>query len=187
MRLPSAELLGLAYGLSEVALGLLKRSGTASRETDRSSLRVLWAVILCSVATAVPAARMLPLFDSELLARAYPLGVGVFVAGLALRWYAIVALGRFFTVDVAIAADHRVVESGPYRYVRHPSYAGAILAFLGFGICLGNWFSLLAVTLPVAWAFLRRIEIEEAALAGALGDAYRDYARRTKRLVPFVY
>ncbi|MFO1394504.1 MAG: isoprenylcysteine carboxylmethyltransferase family protein [Steroidobacteraceae bacterium] len=73
------------------------------------------------------------------------------------------------------------------RGVRHPSYTGALLAFVGYGICLGNWISLAVVTVPIAWAFMRRIEVEELALNGALGERYVAYARRTKRLVPWVY
>lgn len=187
MQLPSVGLLGICYGLSEVLLGVFKRSGTASQATDRSSLRVLWAVILASIALAVLAASRLPRFGSALLASGYALGVLVFLAGLGLRWYAIIYLGRFFTVDVAIAEDHRVVDSGPYRLVRHPSYTGALMAFLGIGICLGNWVSLAVATLPIAVAFMWRIHVEEAALAGALGERYAEYARRTKRLLPWVY
>jgi protein-S-isoprenylcysteine O-methyltransferase len=187
MKLPSAELLGLCFGLSEVALSVFKRSGTKSAGTDRSSLRVLWLVILLSVTAAIFAAVKLPQARSDWLARGYALGVALFAAGLVLRWYAIAYLGRFFTVDVAIAADHRVVDSGPYRTLRHPSYTGVLLAFFGFGICLGNWISLAAVTLPIAWAFIRRIEVEEAALNHALGGSYAAYSRRTKRLVPWLY
>jgi protein-S-isoprenylcysteine O-methyltransferase len=187
MDLPTAQTLGICYGLSEVALGIFKRSGAPSQATDRSSLRLLWVVILASVAVAIVATRTLPQFGSQLLASGYPLGLLVFLAGLALRWYAIVYLGRFFTVDVAIAEDHRVVDSGPYRIVRHPSYTGALLAFLGFGICLGNWVSLAVATLPIALAFMRRIHVEEAALNQVLGERYAEYARRTRRLVPWVY
>lgn len=185
--MPSAEALGIAYGLSEVVLGLVKRSGAGSAATDRSSLRLIWVVILASVAVAIVGRGLVPQAWSPLLARCYPLGVALFASGLALRWYAILHLGRYFTVDVAIAGDHRVVETGPYRFLRHPSYSGALLAFVGYGICLASWVSLAAVTVPIALAFLRRIEIEEAALVGALGDAYRAYARRTRRLIPFVY
>ncbi len=187
MDLPTAQSLGICYGLSEVALGIFKRSGTPSQATDRSSLRFLWFVILASIALSIVAAKTMPQFGSQLLAVGYSLGVLVFVLGLALRWYAIVYLGRFFTVDVAIAEDHRVVDSGPYGVVRHPSYTGALLAFLGFGICLGNWLSLALIILPIALAFMRRIHVEEAALNAALGERYAAYARRTKRLVPWVY
>lgn len=187
MKLPSAELLGLAYGFSEGVLSVYKRSGTQAAATDGRSLRVLWAVILCSVVAGIAALSLLPQARSDLLARLYGVGVAIFVVGLVLRWYAIVHLGRFFTVDVAIAEDHRVVESGPYRFLRHPAYAGALLGFVGLGICLGNWLALLAVTVPIAWAFLRRIEVEESALGSALGESYVAYARRTRRLVPFLY
>ena len=71
--------------------------------------------------------------------------------------------------------------------MRHPSYSGAILAFAGYGICVGNWLSLALVVVPVSWAFVRRIEVEEEALAAALGEAYRAYAARTRRLVPGIY
>jgi protein-S-isoprenylcysteine O-methyltransferase len=72
-------------------------------------------------------------------------GAALFAAGLALRWYAIVYLGRFFTVNVAISKDHRLIDTGPYRFIRHPSYTGAIMAFVGVfasGFCLHNWASL---------------------------------------------
>jgi protein-S-isoprenylcysteine O-methyltransferase len=115
------------------------------------------------------------------------LGVTLYAAGLILRWYAILHLGRFFTVNVAIAADHRVIDTGPYRFVRHPSYTGALMAFLGLALCLANWASLTVLVVPVFFVFLRRIQVEEAALLQALGDEYRGYMSRTKRLIPAVY
>jgi protein-S-isoprenylcysteine O-methyltransferase len=114
-------------------------------------------------------------------------GVVVFFTGIALRWYAIIYLGRYFTVNVAIAADHRVIETGPYRYVRHPSYTGALTAFLGLGLCLANWLSLACAVIPTLCVFLWRIRIEEAALVEGLGGKYRDYMRHTRRLIPAIY
>jgi protein-S-isoprenylcysteine O-methyltransferase len=114
-------------------------------------------------------------------------GTVIFAAGLAIRWYAIVHLGRFFTVNVAIAADHRLIDTGPYRFVRHPSYTGALMAFFGLALCLANWLSLLVAVLPIFLVFLWRMHVEEDALLHAFGDRYRDYMKRTKRLVPPVY
>lgn len=185
MSLATADVLGMVYGFSELGLLLFKRAGGSAGKRDRRSLSALWLVILGCVAAAVIAAHGLP--RSPLLAALRPLAVALFAAGLALRWYAILYLGRYFTVDVAIAADHRVVDTGPYRYLRHPSYAGALLAFFGYGLSLANWLSLLLLTLPIALMFGRRITIEEAALSAALGAAYRDYAARTRRLIPFVW
>jgi protein-S-isoprenylcysteine O-methyltransferase len=187
MQLPTADMMGMAFGLSEFGLSLWKRSGAGAADQDRWSLRVLWAVILGSVAVAILAVHRLPQFHSQLLAGLHSYGIALFAVGLILRWYAIAWLGRFFTVNVAIAADHRVVDTGPYRYVRHPSYTGVLLAFVGYGIALANWLSLLAVTVPIAAAFMRRISVEEAALESAMGHAYLDYASRTKRLVPLIY
>ncbi len=106
---------------------------------------------------------------------------------LILRWYSIGYLGRYFTVDVSISAEHRLIDSGPYRFIRHPTYTGALLAFLGLGFCFGNWLSILFLGLPIIAAFLWRIRIEERALLQALGEQYRRYMRRTKRLLPFIY
>jgi protein-S-isoprenylcysteine O-methyltransferase len=113
--------------------------------------------------------------------------VVLFVAGLTLRWWAIITLGRFFTVDVVVEKDHEVVERGPFRVVRHPSYAGVLLAFVGFALTLRNWLALLVILLPIFGVFIRRMKVEEEALARALGPRYTDYMKRTKRLVPGVY
>jgi protein-S-isoprenylcysteine O-methyltransferase len=187
VRLPGPDLIGIAFGCSELLLSIVKRSRGTARQADALTLRMLWICILGSVTVAVLSATLLPQARSHLLESLYRPGIALFVAGLLLRWWAIFHLGRFFTVNVAIADDHRVVDTGPYRLVRHPSYTGVIVAFIGFGICLGNWVALLALAGPITFAFLQRIKVEEAALLAALGDAYRDYARRTRALVPFVY
>jgi protein-S-isoprenylcysteine O-methyltransferase Ste14 len=96
-------------------------------------------------------------------------------------------LGRFFTVDVTIEKDHELVERGPFRVVRHPSYTGVLLAFVGLALTLDNWSALLVILLPISAAFIHRMNMEENALSGALGREYTDYMQRTKRLVPFVY
>jgi protein-S-isoprenylcysteine O-methyltransferase len=113
--------------------------------------------------------------------------VGLFVAGLALRWWAIVTLGRFFTVDVVVERDHEVVQRGPFGWVRHPSYTGVLLAFIGWSMTLRNWMAMAVVLVPILVAFIRRMNVEEKALARALGEGYEQYMKRTKRLVPFIY
>ena len=86
---------------------------------------------------------------------------------------------------VTTRADQPVIQSGPYRWVRHPSYAGALLSVLGIVLCSTNWLSL-ACLLIVASGYAYRIRVEEQALAADLGPPYRDYMRRTKRLIPRV-
>jgi protein-S-isoprenylcysteine O-methyltransferase len=184
-----AAVLGAIYTLSEFGLSLFKRADSGgTRDADRGSLRLLWAVIVLSVIVAFTLARTLPsLGVGAAIAPLKLLGIAAFVAGLAIRWYAIIYLGRFFTVNVAIAADHRLIDGGPYRFVRHPSYTGALMAFLGLGLTLGNWASFAALTVPTFLVFLWRIHVEEAALLQGLGSQYRNYMNRTKRLIPAVY
>jgi hypothetical protein len=94
-------------------------------------------------------------------------------------------LGSAYAVDTGAA--HRLVTTGPYRRVRHPSYTGALLAAVGFGVALGHWTSLLAVAAGWLPGIAYRIRIEEAALRRAFGPAYEEYALRTRRLIPWLY
>ena len=180
-------IIGPIFGLSEFGLLLWKRSGGNARSADSGSLGMLWVVILACLGLATLVAIYLPQGYSETLYHLRAVGGALCIGGLALRWYSIFYLGRFFTVNVAIASDHQVVESGPYRFVRHPSYTGALLGFIGLGITYANWVALIIVVLPVVAAFMRRVGIEEAALSQALGERYTGYMARTKRLIPGVY
>jgi protein-S-isoprenylcysteine O-methyltransferase len=188
MNLPPPGLLGLIYAVSETIISRTHRATKASFTLkDQNSLRFLVVAIWTSVLLAVVAANVLRAARLPEADRFYPVGLGLFAVGIVFRWYSIWVLGRYFTVNVAIATDHKLVESGPYRYLRHPSYTGALLAFLGLGLCMGNAVSLALMVIPIFLAFRRRMEVEEAALLGAFGDSYRAYMQRTKRLVPFVY
>jgi protein-S-isoprenylcysteine O-methyltransferase len=178
--------LGGFYALSEIFLAITRRSGTGAVSHDRRSLALLWLVIASSIWLSLRVVHWAPgrLPPSALWPR---LGLLVFVLGIALRWSAIVHLGRFFTVNVAIAQKHELIDSGPYRWIRHPSYTGALLAFVGFALSLGSWLSLLCLVIPIMPVFSWRIYVEERALGEALGDSYRQYMARTRRLIPFVY
>lgn len=184
-----ALILAGVYVASEFGLNMVKRaSSSKSQLADRGSLALLWIVISCSMFLAFSQKYATPQFDFRTLAvPATVIGAACFVAGLAFRWYAIIYLGRFFTVNVAIASDHKLIDGGPYRYVRHPSYSGALLAFLGIALCIGNWASFAIIAIPILAVFLWRIHVEEAALLRGLGDQYQIYTNRTKRLIPGIY
>ena len=115
------------------------------------------------------------------------LGEIVAIGGIALRTWAILTLEKFFTFAVGIADDHVVVQDGPYRVLRHPGYAGALLALAGAGIAMRNWLSLLLIIVGPALALGVRILVEEATMAGALGADYQAYANRTARLIPRIW
>jgi protein-S-isoprenylcysteine O-methyltransferase len=98
-----------------------------------------------------------------------------------------VHLGRFFSVDVAIASDHKIVETGPYRVVRHPSYTGLLLQCAGLGVVLGTAFSLFVITVPTFLVLCHRVRLEERVLLANFGNVYAAYARHTKRLLPGIF
>ncbi len=185
IELPSPIYFFVLLGISEMGLALVKRS--RSGEKDRSSFGLLWGVIIVCIALAIYGSYAWRMFGYEFNLAGYAVGAILFFLGMVLRWWAIIHLGRFFTVNVAIAADHRVVSDGPYRLVRHPSYTGALLAFLGLGILLHNWLAAVVLVVPIMVAFLWRIHVEEGALMTALGSAYTEYMARTKKLVPYLF
>ena len=116
------------------------------------------------------------------------LGIVLMYVGIALRLYAIKVLGRFFTTSVAIAPEQTVVEAGPYRLIRHPSYTGILITLLGLGLSLtNNWLSLLVIMECALIGFSYRMRVEEQVLQEHLGQRYQEYMQRTKRLVPFVF
>ena len=185
MELPSPLYFFILFGISEMGLALVKRSHTG--KSDRGSFGLLWVVILLCISLAIYGSYIWRGSAYGFHLAGYTLGALLFFVGMVLRWWAIIHLGRFFTVNVAIAKDHHVVSNGPYRLVRHPSYTGALLAFIGLGILVHNWMAALVLIVPITVAFLWRIRIEEEALTAALGTAYTDYMTRTKKLVPFLF
>jgi protein-S-isoprenylcysteine O-methyltransferase Ste14 len=117
----------------------------------------------------------------------FGLGIALVLAGALLRGWAIVSLGRYFRREVTIEPGQRIVRRGPYRVLRHPSYAGLLLMFAGLGLAFGSWVSA-AVALLIGFAgILPRIRVEERALAEEFGAGYDDYAHSTARIVPHVW
>ena len=181
----------IAFGLwivPELIASALKRSADSSMSRDRGSLRLisfLWCVGLISgfsLSEFVPRAAIS--WQRTLLFFA---GVGLMILGAAFRWYSAGLLGKYFTFDVAVESGQSLVEAGPYRYIRHPSYSGALLSLLGFGSALGNWAGLAAAVGCLGLAYAYRIPVEEAALSSAFGDRYVQYMKRTRRLVPGLF
>jgi len=178
-------ILVMLFPLSEVVLSVSRHaraSPTASH--DRGSLRLLWIVIVVSVGLASAFSDYEPMRIHASARLVQTIALVLLIGGLALRWTSVMFLGRYFTVNVTVLHDHRVVDSGPYRYVRHPSYSGLLLAFLGLGLFFNNWLSLVIVVVPITIALVYRIRVEEAALSAAMGAEYAAYCARTKRLVP---
>jgi protein-S-isoprenylcysteine O-methyltransferase Ste14 len=114
--------------------------------------------------------------------------VGIFLMflGVLVRQVAIAILGRFFSLSVQISEDHKVVDKGPYKLVRHPSYTGVLITFIGLGLAVQSWGALLVLLLFFGISFGYRMHVEERTLLSGLGHDYASYMKRTKRLIPFV-
>jgi protein-S-isoprenylcysteine O-methyltransferase Ste14 len=115
------------------------------------------------------------------------IGLILFWGGISLRLWSFHTLGRYFTFTVQTSSDQPVIADGPYRVIRHPSYAGLLLVFTALGLFIGNWLSLVCLIVAVGGGLVFRIRVEERALMQNLGDDYRDYAATHKRLVPFIW
>jgi protein-S-isoprenylcysteine O-methyltransferase Ste14 len=172
---------------SEIALSKCRRAREGDHKKDRRSLFVLWLAICISL----PLGIMLGLGTAGSFSawfREFAIaGIILIAMGIIIRWLAIFSLKRQFTVDVAITRGHKIVKEGIYRYVRHPSYSGSLLSFLGLGVFFANLFSILVIFVPIFLAFAYRIKVEEKALTEAFGKEYTDYMNVTKRLIPILY
>jgi len=161
------------------------RSG-AQRHDRGSRLAVFCAVLLglllgIFVVYQAPAATL-----GTGRAVAFWLGILFMYGGIALRLFAVITLGAYFTTAVATVREQQVVMRGPYRYIRHPSYTGFLLILVGFGLCFGNWLSPVVMVGVALIGFSYRIRVEERILQEQLGQPYRIYMRHTKRLIPYV-
>ncbi|WP_415880349.1 methyltransferase family protein [Methylomonas sp. TEB] len=155
--------------------------------TERRSQRILWISILASLAVAFwfKSLAWAPIRIDYLPRQA--LAMLLFASGLYLRYAAVMKLGRFFTTNVLIQQEHRLIKEGPYRWLRHPAYTGLLIALFAAGVAMGDFIALALLLMPTAWAFILRIEIEERMLLAEFGAVYADFCLSTWRLLPWIY
>ena len=184
--------IGLLLLATLVAAAVVEiRQSTTRREEatahDKGSRMVVRSAFFAGYAAASVAVNEVPTADIHRGMLALAVALILIWSGLAIRWWAFRALGRYFTFTVMTSSDQTIVTNGPYRLIRHPGYAGLLLALAGGGLAFGNWLSLAAMVVLPLVGVIYRIRIEEAALLDALGDDYRSYASGRKRLIPFVW
>jgi protein-S-isoprenylcysteine O-methyltransferase Ste14 len=162
--------------------------GAAPPAEDRGSLQVIMVVMSVGL--------LAPFLLAFFLRRAtlpgertlwFFLGLAVLVAGSLLRRHCFRVLGRFFTGAVIIQEDHRLIDEGAYRWVRHPSYSAGLLIVLGIGMALDNWPGLAIAVVLTAIAYTYRAHVEEQALLAKLGEPYARFLATRKRFVPYVW
>jgi protein-S-isoprenylcysteine O-methyltransferase len=151
---------------------------------DRGSLRLLWFTIVASISISVfllwhpVAAFQWPRSITDVIA------LCLLMSGIIVRWFAIFSLGKYFTVDVAVQKEHILIHTGMYNYVRHPSYTGLLIEFIGLAVYFGTWASLMIIVIPITGAMMYRIRCEELLLHEKFGTQYEAYAAHTKLLIP---
>jgi protein-S-isoprenylcysteine O-methyltransferase Ste14 len=178
----------LAWLVFEAGMSIRQRLRVGGGLTLRDPTAL---VLIASLGASIVAAELLGRDGGVLWpgGRLWPViaGIALIVAGVGLRAWSIATLGRFFQYQIEIQAGHQVVTTGPYRYVRHPSYTGIALVLAGFALASGDVLSLVAVAVLGGLGLAVRIRAEERQLTRALGAEYERFAAQRKRLIPGVW
>ena len=177
----------LIWALSEIigsyVIPRLRQKGGVKTRSDRGSRIVIWVGMFIAI------------FISDYFATLgitpipepfFYVGLSLMAIGILFRQWAIWVLGRFFSTKVRIVSDHRIVMEGPYRYLRHPSYTGTLMILLGLGLASRTWLGTLIILALFSLVIGYRINVEENALEAEFGKEYIEYAKKTKRLFPFI-
>lgn len=191
---PRIWLVAVVYVVLDLAQPSLK-AVKSRQDSDRFSLQVvLTAALLCHVLPVLEWAYLseaagdtASLRTASWVTPGMVVGAMLMLLGTAVRIWAIRTLGRFFSVSVELQKKHRLVTQGPYRWVRHPSYTGAVLFLLGVPALLAVPVSLGGCALLLFAAYAYRIQVEERMLGTHFGHEYDAYQSATKRLVPYVW
>jgi protein-S-isoprenylcysteine O-methyltransferase Ste14 len=180
--------LGTTWAAIEIAIAVKTRvSFTSTSQLEYRSERLIWMVVALALFLSLWVKQMhwavlpIELFYRQLIA------IALFVSGLALRCYAVFSLGKFFSTTVVTKDSHILIESGPYQFIRHPTYTGLLISFFGAGIAMGDGLALLILIGPIAYVLAQRIHIEEQWLSDHLGETYDNYSLHTKKLLPWIY
>ncbi len=168
------------------------RRGEEARSTeagpqDRGSTRRVGVAFGVSIVAFVIASLLLPVEVAVLPELVGLAGVAVMIGGIALRVWAALVLGSSYTRTLRVSGAQQLVRSGPYAVLRHPGYAGAIVMWIGASFATRDALGVFVIVPVILWAYGLRIAAEERMLAAAFGEAFRDYERTTRRLIPFVY
>ena len=158
------------------------------RTSDRFSVMAIMSGSVLSIAVCVTEwARMRDATHVFVADSISISGILIMACGIGFRIWAIRTLGRFFTSTVKVQREQQVIQTGPYRLVRHPSYLGAYMAILGSGLMLHAYYGLLLSGIIMLGAYVYRIDVEEKKLISAFGPQYLEYQRKTKKVVPYIF
>jgi protein-S-isoprenylcysteine O-methyltransferase Ste14 len=175
------------YGFFEISMNLrLGRKSKVTTSSDKGSLWVLFSLITLGYALsfAIGATKTGRMHAWNAF---FAIGMTLFVIGLMIRIHSLLTLKQYFTYSVAKVENHKIIETGLYKFIRHPGYLGQLMIFLGISTSISNWLSILVMLIPVTLGYLYRIKVEERFMLEQLGEDYLNYQERTKRLIPMIY
>jgi len=181
-------LVSWVWALSEIIgsyiIPRLRQKGEVKTRSDKGSRMVIWLGMLIAIFLSDYFAThgITPLPEPF-----FYLGLFLMLAGILFRQWAIWVLGRFFSTKVRIVSDHRIIREGPYKYLRHPSYSGMLMILLGLGLASRTWLGTIIILALFSLVIGYRIRVEENALKTEFGKEYIVYAKKTKRLFPFLF
>ena len=175
------------YGFFEVLMNFRqKRKKLNTKESDKNSLWFLYGLISVGyfLSFSIGATKIGRIYNWNTF---FATGMALVVIGLVIRIHSMLTLKQFFSYSVAIIGNQKIIETGLYKFLRHPGYLGQLIIFIGISISISNWISILAMMIPASIGFLYRIKVEERFLREQIGDDYVNYQKRTKRLIPMIY
>lgn len=160
--------------------------GAAPTHDRGTAAQIVWSVYLTQLIGVVEAVtlRYPGGFDWDAVTTA---ALVMMFAGLGLRVWAVVTLGRYFTWFITVYDDHKVIRTGPFRFIRHPAYCGALFLFVGTLLFLHAWIGAALSTVFQLFAYVRRIHYEEQMMIERLGEPYRVYTREVRALMPLLW
>jgi protein-S-isoprenylcysteine O-methyltransferase Ste14 len=176
------------FGASEWSIRIRSRMNRGGTHRDGGSIFVVIATsLLGTVAAFVLADDVRSAGFNVARWPIFIVGLAIVLLGIALRQWSVLTLGKFFTVQVQVTSEQTVVDGGPYRWVRHPSYTAIIMSFVGIGVALENWLALLVLFVVPTIGLVARIRVEERVLLEALGAPYQEFSATRARLIPKVW
>jgi protein-S-isoprenylcysteine O-methyltransferase Ste14 len=173
------------FAASEWSIRFRSQKNHGGTRKDRGSFYVIVFTSVLGIGAAFALAHIVQ--SAGISVARWPIfiiGLAIVILAMALRRWAVLTLGQFFTVQVQVRSGQTVVDTGPYRWVRHPSYTAITMSFVGIGVALENWLSLLVLIVVPTIGLVIRIRIEERALLEALGEPYREFSATRARLIP---
>jgi protein-S-isoprenylcysteine O-methyltransferase Ste14 len=175
------------YGFFEVFMNLRQRGKSKVATTgDKSSLWWLYGLITVGYALSfsIGATKVGRIYYWNTF---FAIGMALVVIGFVIRIHSILTLNQYFTYSVAKVENHKIIETGLYKFIRHPGYLGQLIIFIGISTSISNWLSILVMMIPVTLGYLYRIKVEERFMFEQLGEDYLNYQERTKRIIPMIY